>query len=973
MFADLDRTTAPTILFYRLKWCAPMASARWLLAIGVAFLAVHTRSAVASGAANASSFLELNEAVNSGTSDITITGIAVLFPREIDVVADLSIESLIGATLSGGNQTRLFAVRNGSTLCLADINLADGLCARCHGGAILVRSGSQLLLRAVRISTSEGLQGGAIYAVGANVVANDCTMVGNRASRAAVYGSGGSIYALSSTITATNCTMSLNSAHSAGGAVRAELSSVSLTHCTMTANSARSGGVVFLNNHSTLNANDCTVSSNSAFAAGVVYASVESVLAAKSVLFTSNVASMGGGVIYTYGGASISVTQSTMTLNSAHAGGVICATGNASITIIHCVMSLNSAFLGGVFCTYAYSMTSATDCLMESNFGSRGAVIYSSDFSSVTKTYCVARSNSGYEGGVAYVGDQSRLNAFGCTMELNSAWTGGVVATVDQPTVTLSHCIATDNTARSMGGVVSAEYYATVIATDCTLASNYASFGGVISARSESSASTTDCLMLQNSAQLGGAIFGAGHAIITAVSCTVNDGQARTGGAVYAEGNTVVTLSRCTLSFNSVYDAGGAVGGLELSIVTASDCVMAHNAANAWGGAVHAQDLSIMHVTNCALNSNKGAAGGGGVYSGGEASYIVTDTTLSANVAHFGGAIFAAGGCMFCDQLSIVRNCTFISNVASISGGALALDAYSSTTLTDCAITSNVAASEGGAIYLESKSVDGLNMTRCHVAGNTAVSGGAFAVANDSNLRIWDSSVQLNHAKAHNMGSGALLVYSQGVVLVSRSDFDSNTALDSDDTVGIVKLGNGKIFCVAYESCWSVCTSCRELPVPMPSQAPQVADSPSQAGAGLEFLIAGLLAAVFFLVGLSWSSKKMGCFGRPRQAAPDMLEIEHAWSEPLLVGDESEACDGNIEFGRWSSHVSQSSTLFSPSSSTQLRMIDPMVSLMGSSPAPTCAIDEDFRVKLWSPGECNRLRSGLEHAILLLVACFFFF
>ena len=285
------------------------------------------------------------------------------------------------------------------------------------------------------------------------------------------------------------------------------------------------------------------------------------------------------------------------------------------------------------------------------------------------------------------------------------------------------------------------------------------------------------------------------------------------------------------------------------------------------------------------------------------------------------------------------------------------------TTLSDCGITSNRAKKEGGAIFLEplklaDRFVDVINMTRCHIVGNTASSGGALAVANGSHGHIWDSSVESNRATG---GGSAVLVHSEGKITVSRSDFESNPTPNSDDTIGVITLGYGKVVCEGYESCWPVCTKCRELPMPMmpmPSPAPQVQapDSPSQQagtvpelGSFVDGLLAGAL--LFVLAGLRWFKQIIGCVRRPRQS-PNLAD--NILAQPLLLVDDN---PGSIEFGSVPSRDTQSSVPPSPSSDTQLRMTDPMLSLMGSSLAPMFAIDEDFCIELWSPGEGQSIKS----------------
>ena len=113
------------------------------------------------------SFSELNLAVGSGARAIEITAPEIVFDHQLEVRRSrtaLLIESTIGATLSGGHQTRLFFLNNGSKLSLRGVDLLDGAAWRClncvsfpsavlvgHGGAVFVSGGSELALLGPRV------------------------------------------------------------------------------------------------------------------------------------------------------------------------------------------------------------------------------------------------------------------------------------------------------------------------------------------------------------------------------------------------------------------------------------------------------------------------------------------------------------------------------------------------------------------------------------------------------------------------------------------------------------------------------------------------------------------------------------------------------------------------------------------------------------------------------------------------------
>ena len=266
-----------------------------------------THNAGSAAPVDIGSFSELNLTVGAGARVIEITSPEIVFDHQLEVRharPALLIESAIGATLSGGNRTRLFFLHIGSALSLRGVNLIGGVASgtssdpRLLGGAIFVSAGSELHLHSARVFD-------------------------NRAADL-----GGAIYVMSSTITATDCTLTSNSA-TQGGAVTVEgNSSVTATDCTLSSNFAdQDGAVYFANGNSAIISTDCTMTSNSAFWGGAVYyADADSTIISTNCTMTSNSAAL-GGVYYTNDYSTVTATDCTMTSNSADWGGVYFADG----------------------------------------------------------------------------------------------------------------------------------------------------------------------------------------------------------------------------------------------------------------------------------------------------------------------------------------------------------------------------------------------------------------------------------------------------------------------------------------------------------------------------------------------------------------------------------------------------------------------------------------------------------------------
>ena len=386
-----------------------MSVGRVLVAVA-ALAAAHNIGGVPVGVV---SFTELRLAVESGTPSIEITVPEIVFDHQLVVLHEktaLTIESTIGATLSGGHKTRLFILQSGSKLSLRGIELANGMAQQRfdgQGGAILASAGSELRLHSVRLTKNRAIQCGAISTNRSTVIVTDSTMSSNSAVQ------GGAVCATQfSTILATTCTMTSNSALS-GGVIAVESDSTAAVFLVLfTSNTGSFGGALFTSDSSTMTATNCTLISNSAY---------------------------WGGAVASYDVSSATMNGCTITSNSASSGGAFVAVNYATVVVTDCTMRSNTAVVqGGVVALFFHSAFSATDCAMCSNTASMGGVIYANgDSAAITKDCTMTSNYVNHSGGAVQLDDDAAFTATNCTITSNSASQGSAILVGGSGTVSL--------------------------------------------------------------------------------------------------------------------------------------------------------------------------------------------------------------------------------------------------------------------------------------------------------------------------------------------------------------------------------------------------------------------------------------------------------------------------------------------------------------------------------------------------------
>lgn len=245
----------------------------------------------------------------------------------------------------------------------------------------------------------------------------------------------------------------------------------------------------------------------------------------------------------------------------------------------------------------------------------------------------------------------------------------------------------------------------------------------------------------------GGAIFNNGgslllnNCIFSNNACVGQNGTSRDfadglpgfpaeGGALYSTGPEM-TATNCTFNGNS---ATGGIGG-------GSTFARGGVGGFAAGGAMFCSNVTMV-LSNCRFTSNSATAGngGGGMFFGDSGSSeggalwttsgVLIGCSFDGNRALLNGSgssAFASGGAISSVGLLHISQTTLHNNWATSGGGALA--SGGSVRMSDSTCSSNQA-ERGGALYDSSESGNGLLLTNCTLASNSATVAGAILLFN---------------------------------------------------------------------------------------------------------------------------------------------------------------------------------------------------------------------------------------------------
>jgi autotransporter family porin len=271
----------------------------------------------------------------------------------------------------------------------------------------------------------------------------------------------------------------------------------------------------------------------------------------------------------------------------------------------------------------------------------------------------------------------------------------------------------------------------------------------------------------------GGAINNNGT--LSVASCTFKGNTANnTAGAIYNDGT--LTINKSTFIYNkSIYDAAGAIYNDGTLIVNNS--IFDHNTVcgvagtnGAPGGAIFSNTGTKLTVNNSTFNYNTVNGGLGGAISAHGRS-ILTNCTFNFNTATlWGGAIDTTG-------ILTITNTIFNHNTVSVGGAGAIINMGGTLTITNSTFQNNAAngSGEGGAIV---STVGGLN-TPTNGEGSSKIKDA------DGILTITKSTFQNNSAKQggaiDNDGNSAHVNFnriigntaSKGIAIYNNNDDDS--------------------------------------------------------------------------------------------------------------------------------------------------------------------------------------------------------
>ncbi len=598
------------------------------------------------------------------------------------------------------------------------------------GGALSVTGGSTTM-DSTAFNGNTATDGGAIYSsagltVGANVTFNSVTASSpNTAER------GGAVYIASGTTTISGAEAGFteNTASNSGGAIYVSSGTLNVS----------GSGVTFSQNTGTNNG-------------GAIFAGAGARvnITGESVSFAENTAASGsGGAIYASGDRGvITITSSTSEFagNTADSGkgGAIAAGGGTTLTVGGAASFTNNTadYGGAVYLAAtrrgltALNITGETEATFSNNTaGTSGGAVYAERYSTMTFAPSVTFTNNtagNGNGGALWVYEASQLpegtiyftnNSAGPKTESTTspAGSGGAIYVGGESTsaTTLGSSRKYDfsgNVAESYGGAI-CTYSSDIIFDSYTVTEqNTAKLGGGFAASYNSKITLNNSsISNQTTEGSGGAVWAMNIESVSSdfgssgANTSTGSGTHKGGGALYSKGE--LTLTRSTFTGNTATQGGGA-GYSYSGEMTVTDSTFTQNSAVQGGGALYAE-ASEVSIAN---------------------SYFATNTTSSGN----GGAVTLQNYCT-----STITESTFRNNTSSkLDGGAIY--AQGTVNISLCYLRENKSQRSGGAIYFNQNSDNPSNYSKFTMtstmleenstSGVEGSGGGLYVVANDATI-----------------------------------------------------------------------------------------------------------------------------------------------------------------------------------------------------------------------------------------------
>ena len=465
-----------------------------------------------SSTAKIKTFKDLENAINSGASEINLDGDITFDSSDspYDVGIAINSDNLVingnGNTINAKSKTPIFKV-NANNVILKDIFFESG---------------------------NSGHIGGAIFNEGKSLKISDCTFRNNNAGYA-----GGAICNNQGSIDILDSSFEDNSAVKSAGAIRNDEGEIKVEGCTFSRNKTSEYGAAIYNWHSKLDVIECN--------------------------FDNNVADkFSGGAIRDDDGF-MKIYDCNFTSNAARGGGGAILISSTDCEIINCAFAKSISGHGGAIFNISSNLK-LNGCLFRENFAKEfgGAIGSESGDNNIINSRFWDNKAQTNSGGAIYNNSESSLILYNTVFENNSAkGLAGVLFNYNKSKAKITECIFNDNFA-SVGGVL-------VTTADCEMEIESGFFnsnssddmGGAIF--SEGPLNITKSKFSKNKTEkAGGAIYGNQSSVLKIEASVFNSNESNImGGAIVSDND--IELLNCRICKNTAKSAGGGLIILENS------------------------------------------------------------------------------------------------------------------------------------------------------------------------------------------------------------------------------------------------------------------------------------------------------------------------------------------------------------------------------------------------------------------------
>ena len=483
-------------------------------------------------------------------------------------------------------------------------------------------------------------------------------------------------------------------------------------------------------------------------------------LTVKNSLFTNNAVKsdndpIGGGAIYC-NVVALNIINSNFTSNIADNGAHILIDEYAGDNNGEIVSIINSSFKNG----------------MKYTIGGSSIILNRGDVSIINCTFTSNIIDS--NGGAIYVAQFAQNLEFKNNSFINNeAINGGAIAfnNADYKQITIINNNFTGNKATNQGGAIA---FTTNNIIDLIMADNYFKYnnatnnGGAI--YSNTKLSEDNSLYTGNSANYGGAIYLDSNAFSTSIVYCNFTNNTGSGSAINIKSGDV-NINHCIFTKNNGSNYGAIDTSQGADGLTIKNSEFYNNTASVDAGAIcFASKANNMLGYNLTFEGNSATNGGACRISG--FNNTIENSTFKNNIAsNMGGAIFAYIG----KSILTFKDCEFIGNNATY-GGALYISSQAPNTIVfNCNFTNNTATINGGAIYIDANNI---TVSGCNFKYNKAINGSAIFIVNDKfGFELKNSNFNDNNATEHGT------VHLTGVTDLKLT----NNIFDNNNPVGIIE------------------------------------------------------------------------------------------------------------------------------------------------------------------------------------------